>query len=119
MYRRHITCSVHQCCLQCRVVEYGGSWAVCSPEQSDKTVGIAAIGLVSARKHKPCVAMVCDLKSNAKKVQEGLQTLLRPFDIEVRFDIVCDAFTALPRKRQPMHVESCCQPISACSWFVA
>lgn len=57
---------------------------MCSPEQSDKTVGIAGIGLVSARKHKPCVAMVCDLKSNAKKVQEGLQILLKPFGIEVR-----------------------------------
>lgn len=63
----------------------GGSWAVCSPEQSDETVGIAGIGLVSTRKHKPCVAMVCDLKSNAKKVHEGLQILLRPFDIEVRY----------------------------------
>lgn len=72
-----------QSSVQCRSVVSGGSWAVCSPEQSDKTVGIAGIGLVSARKHKPCVAMVCDLKSNAKKVQEGLQTLLSPFGIEV------------------------------------
>lgn len=93
---------------------------MCSPEQSDKTVGIAASGLVSARKHKPCVAMVCDLKSNAKKVQEGLQTLLRPFDIEVCSDIACNAFTALPCKRQPMCVESCCQtlPLLAIGWLL-
>lgn len=67
----------------CRCVESPGSWAVCSPEQSDKTVGLAGIGLVSYRKRKPSVAMVCDLKNNAKKVQESLQALLRPYGIEV------------------------------------
>ena len=54
-----------------------------SSEQSGKTGAKAGLALVCSHLRNPLAIIIKDVKGNAEKVAEDLESLLKPFDISV------------------------------------
>lgn len=79
----------------CRCIAIPGSWIVHASEQSGKTGAKAGLAVVCSHLQVPLVIIIKDVKGNAEKVADDLESLLKPFDISVCYVSGRNVWTAV------------------------